>query len=221
MGSKLILMRHGRSAWNGQNLFTGWVDIPLDELGIQESLEGGKKIRNEPIDVAFTSTLNRAQMTLVLALLHHSSKKVPVFLHPEEPWSKIHSQETLATTLPVHIASELNERMYGKLQGMNKAEMADKFGVEQVQKWRRSFDVCPPEGESLKNTCERAWPYFQNKIVPHLERGENVFIAAHGNSLRAIVMHLDKLSSEEIVKLEIATGEPLFYTYEKGSWRKS
>jgi len=115
---------------------------------------------------------------------------------------------------------ELNERMYGKLQGLNKAEMAEKFGAEQVQKWRRSFDTRPPEGESLKDTCERAWPYFQKAIMPHLERGENVFVAAHGNSLRAISMHIDSLSEEEIVKLEVATGDPLVYSYENGKWRK-
>lgn len=224
MASKLILMRHGRSAWNGLNLFTGWVDIPLDEKGIQESLKGGEKIRDVPIDRVFTSTLIRAQMTVVLALLHHCSKKIPLFLHPGEgkldTWAEIYSEEAKLSTLPVHIAFELNERMYGKLQGMNKAEMAEKFGSEQVQQWRRSFDTRPPEGESLKDTCERAWPYFQKKIIPHLERGENVFIAAHGNSLRSIVMHLDRLSEEEVVKLEIATGDPLIYTYEKGAWRK-
>jgi 2,3-bisphosphoglycerate-dependent phosphoglycerate mutase len=224
LGSKLILMRHGRSAWNHQNLFTGWVDIPLDEKGIQESLDGGEKIRKERIDVAFTSTLIRAQMTLVLALLHHSSQKTPVFLHPGqghlETWSKIHSEETLQKTLNVHIAEELNERMYGNLQGMNKAEMAREFGEDQVKQWRRSFATKPPEGESLKDTCERAWPYFQSKVIPHLEKGENVFIAAHGNSIRAIVMHLEKLREDEIVQLEIATGDPLIYTYDNGSWTK-
>lgn len=220
VASKLILMRHGRSAWNGLNLFTGWVDIPLDEKGIQESIRGGEKIRHMPIDQIFTSKLIRAQMTVSLALLHHSSKKIPLFLHPEEQRTKIYSEEAKRSTIPVHIAEELNERMYGSLQGLNKAETAEKFGLEQVQKWRRSFDTRPPDGESLKDTCDRAWPYFQKKIVPHLARGENVFIAAHGNSLRAIVMHLDRLSEEEVVKLEIATGEPLIYTYENGVWRK-
>ena len=224
MNPKLILMRHGRSAWNGQNLFTGWVDIPLDEVGIQESIRGGAKIRDLPIDVVFTSTLIRAQMTAVLALLHHSSKKTPLFLHPGEgkldTWGKIYSEKTRETTLPVHIASELNERMYGQLQGMNKAEMAAEFGADQVHAWRRSFATRPPEGESLKDTCERAWPFFQKKILPYLERGENVFIAAHGNSLRGIAMHLEHLSEDEVVEREIATGEPLIYTYEQGTWRK-
>lgn len=223
--SELILMRHGRSAWNGQNLFTGWVDIPLDQKGIEEATEGGKQIRHKPIDVVFTSTLIRAQMTVVLALLNHSSGKVPVFLHTGEgrkdAWGAIYSEKTKTNTLPVHIAQELNERMYGKLQGMNKAEMAEKYGAEQVHIWRRSFDVNPPEGESLSDTCERAWPYFQKRILPHLERGENVFIAAHGNSLRGIAMHLDGLTKEEVVKLEIPTGVPIIYNFEKGTWRKS
>lgn len=222
MSAKLILMRHGRSAWNGKNLFTGWVDIPLDEKGVQESIEGGKKIAEIPIDVIFTSTLVRAHMTLALALLNHSSGKIPVFLHPGagklEEWGQIYSEDTKKETIPVHMAWELNERMYGKLQGLNKKEMADKFGAELVQKWRRSFDVEPPEGESLAMTAERSIPYFQQKILPYLEQGKNVFISAHGNSLRSIVMHLDQLSKEQVIKLELATGEPLVYTYDRGRW---
>lgn len=223
MPSKLILMRHGQSIWNKQNLFTGWVDIPLSEEGIQESIEGGKKIRNIPIDVIFTSTLIRAQMTVPLALLHHASGKIPIFQHHGgklEQWSKIFSEETRKTTIPVYVAWELNERMYGKLQGLNKAETAKKYGAEQVQIWRRSYDVAPPEGESLAMTVERALPYFKKQIVPHLEKGENVFIAAHGNSLRGIAMYLDGLSKEEVVKLEMTTGEPLIYAYDKGVWKK-
>jgi 2,3-bisphosphoglycerate-dependent phosphoglycerate mutase len=221
---KLILMRHGQSIWNKQNLFTGWVDIPLSAEGIQESIEGGKKIRDLPIDVLFTSSLIRAQMTLVLALLHHSSGKIPIFHHPGqgklEEWAKIYSEESRKGTWPVTAAWELNERMYGKLQGLNKAETAKKFGAEQVQIWRRSYATAPPDGESLEMTVARALPYFKQKIIPHLEKGENVFIAAHGNSLRGIVMHLDHLSKEEVVKLEIPTGEPLVYTYDRGTWIK-
>lgn len=224
MPSKLILMRHGQSIWNKQNLFTGWVDIPLSEEGIQESIEGGKKIRNIAVDVVFTSSLIRAQMTVVLALLHHGSGKIPIFQHPGsgklEQWSKIFGEEAKQRTIPVYSAWELNERMYGKLQGLNKEETAKKYGADQVHIWRRSYDTVPPEGESLAMTVERAFPYFQKRIIPHLEKGENVFIAAHGNSLRAIVMNLDGLSKEEVVKLEIATGEPLIYSYEKGLWKK-
>ncbi len=224
MPPKLILMRHGQSIWNKQNLFTGWVDIPLSEEGIAESIEGGKKIRNLPIDVIFTSSLIRAQMTVVLALLHHSSGKIPAFQHPGqgklEEWAKISSEQTEKTTWPVYMAWELNERMYGKLQGLNKAETAKKFGAEQVQLWRRSYETRPPDGESLEMTVARALPYFKQKVIPHLDKGENVFIAAHGNSLRGICMHLDGLSKEEVLKLEIPTGVPLIYSYNRGQWKQ-
>lgn len=218
--TKLILMRHGLSAWNEQNLFTGWVDIPLSEAGIRESIEGGKKIQDIPIDIIFTSTLVRSHMTLALAMLQHASKKVPVFLHPGQgkmdEWGKIYSEETKKTTLPVYSAWELNERMYGQLQGLNKAEMAKKYGAEQVQIWRRSFDIAPPGGESLAMTAERALPYFKKEIFPRLQRDVNVLVCAHGNSLRAIVMYLDKLTKEQVVKLELATGEPVVYQFKQG-----
>ena len=224
MNSKLVLMRHGQSAWNQKNLFTGWVDIPLNERGIQEAVEGGKLIAKIPLDVVYTSTLVRAHMTLVLALLHHTSGKVPVFQHPGEgkleAWGQVYSEEAKKGTIPVYQAWELNERMYGHLQGLNKAETAKKFGEEQVQIWRRSFDTAPPEGESLAMTAQRTLPYFQKKIIPHLERGESVFVCAHGNSLRSIVMHLDGLSKEEVLGLELPTGAPLIYTFEKGKWAK-
>lgn len=224
MAPKLILMRHGQSVWNKQNLFTGWVDIPLSEEGIQESVEGGKKIRDFPIDVCFTSTLVRAHMTLSLALLHHASGKVPMFLHKggkQEQWAQIYSEETKKKVWPVHMAWELNERMYGHLQGLNKAETAEKFGKEQVHIWRRSFDVAPPHGESLAMTAARTIPYFKSQIVPCLEKGQTVFVSAHGNSLRSIVMELDGLTKEQVVALELATGAPLIYAYEKGKWKRS
>lgn len=224
MKPKLILLRHGQSVWNKKNLFTGWVDIPLSEEGIRESIEAGKKIRDLPIDVIYTSSLIRAHMTLVLAMLHHSSGKIPVFLHPKggklEEWGRIYSEETNKGTIPVYMAWELNERMYGRLQGLNKAEMAEKFGAEQVKLWRRSFDTAPPEGESLAMTAGRTIPYFQKQIIPHLEKGENVFISAHGNSLRSIVMHLDRLTKEQVVNLELATGAPLVYSFDQGKWTR-
>lgn len=220
----LILLRHGQSAWNKKNLFTGWVDIPLSEEGIQESIRGGDKIASLPIDVIYTSTLIRAQMTLVLAMLHHKSGKTPLFLHPGEgkldSWSQIYREETRQEMIPVYRAWELNERMYGRLQGLNKAQTAEEYGEEQVHIWRRSFSVAPPEGESLEMTAKRTLPYFQKQIVPHLEKGENVLICAHGNSLRSIVMQIEQLSSEAILKRELATGEPLLYTYSKGNWEK-
>ncbi|MGD2168863.1 MAG: 2,3-bisphosphoglycerate-dependent phosphoglycerate mutase [Chlamydiota bacterium] len=223
MASKLILMRHGESVWNAKNLFTGWVDVPLSDNGIKEAVEGGKKIKDIPIDVIFTSSLIRAQMTAFIAMLHHESKKTPVFVHHEkklQEWGTNYSETSSKETIPVYYSWHLNERMYGKLQGSNKDEMREKFGKEQVHTWRRSFDVAPPEGESLKMTKERTLPYFKKEVIPYLEKGENVFIAAHGNSLRSIVMFLDDLSPEEVVKLEIATGDPIVYEYTSGKWIK-
>lgn len=222
--SKLILMRHGQSIWNKKNLFTGWVDVPLSEEGVKEAIEGGKKIKDIPIDVIFTSSLMRAHMTTFLAMLHHSSGKTPVINHDKDgklgEWGKIYSEKTLDEVIPVFCSWHLNERMYGQLQGCNKAETAEIFGKDQVQIWRRSFDVAPPEGESLKLTAERTLPYFKEKIVPLLEEGKNVFVSAHGNSLRSIVMFLDNLSKEEVLKLEIATGSPMTYEYEEGNWSR-
>ena len=221
--AQLILMRHGQSVWNKKNLFTGWVDIPLSEEGIQEARAAGEKMKNTPIDIVFTSTLIRSQMTVGLALLAHSSGKVPLFMHENggamEKWSKMYGDSS-QLTIPVHSSNALNERMYGTLQGLNKGEVAQKFGAEQVQKWRRSFDTVPPAGESLAMTIERALPYFLKYVVPCLERGQNVLLVAHGNSLRGIVMHLDGLSKEQVIRLEIATGEQIIYSYNKGLWKK-
>jgi 2,3-bisphosphoglycerate-dependent phosphoglycerate mutase len=212
------------SAWNKKNLFTGWVDIPMNEEGMQESIEAGKKIRGLPIDVVYSSTLVRAHMTVVLALLHHSSGKIPVFQHPGqgklEEWSRIYSEATKKQTIPVYMAWELNERMYGDLQGLDKTETAAQYGEEQVHIWRRSFDTPPPHGESLAMTAARTIPYFQKQITPQLQQGKSVLVCAHGNSLRSIVMHLDHLSKEEVLNLEFATGTYLVYAFEKGKWVK-
>jgi 2,3-bisphosphoglycerate-dependent phosphoglycerate mutase len=220
--AKLILLRHGQSAWNKENLFTGWVDIPMSEEGVQECIKAGKKIENIPIDVIFTSSLIRAQMTVPLAMLHHKSGKLPVFLHPGrgklDEWGRVYSEEAFSQLIPVYQAWELNERMYGELQGLNKAETAAKFGKEQVQAWRRSFDVRPPHGESLKMTSARTLPYFKKEIIPYLEEGKTVLISAHGNSLRSIAMFLENLNQEEVVALELPTGEPRIYTYEDGRY---
>lgn len=194
----------------------------MSQGGVDEAYKAGEKIKDIPIDVIFTSTLIRAQMTIPLALLNHSSGKTPVFLHSgegkQEEWSKVYSEETLKNLIPVHKAWELNERMYGELQGLNKDETRKKFGEEQVHIWRRSFDVRPPEGESLEMTAKRSVPYFKSRIVPHLQEGKNVLVSAHGNSLRAIIMEMEQLSPEEVVKLEIPTGDPLVYTYNNGKY---
>lgn len=220
--SILAMMRHGESVWNKLNQFTGWVDIPLSEKGIEEAVEGGKLIRDIPFDVIFTSTLIRAQMTLMFAMQQHSSGKIPQLMHKGEgkleEWGKIYSDEAKARCIPAYTAWQLNERMYGELQGLNKAKTIEKFGAEQVKIWRRSFDIPPPGGESLEMTAQRAIPYFEEVVVPHLKEGRNVFIPAHGNSLRSIIMKLDGLTKEEVLNLELGTGVPIIYEFLNGSF---
>lgn len=222
--SKLIMMRHGQSQWNLFNLFTGWVDIPLSQKGIEEALAGGEQIKDLPIDIIFMSSLIRSQMTAMLATASHSSGKVPVVIHENggklQEWATIYNAHAESETIPTFVAWQLNERMYGELQGLNKQETMDKYGMEQVKLWRRSYDVAPPQGESLEMTAARAIPYFQDRIVPLLKEGKNVFISAHGNSLRAIVMNIEKLSKEEVLQLELATGAPLLYEYAQGQFKK-
>lgn len=211
----LILLRHGKSVWNEKNLFTGWVDVPLSQQGIDEAISAGKKIKDLPIDYIFTSSLIRSLMTAVLAMTHHSSKKIPYVVH-EDPqhklMSKIYSDEE-KNMIPLYRSSALNERMYGELQGKNKEETAKQFGEEQVRLWRRSYKVAPPNGESLYDTRERTIPYFQKNIFPLLKEGKHIFISAHGNSLRSLIMDIEKLSEEEVLSLEIPTGKPLIYSW--------
>ena len=197
MNSKLVLVRHGQSEWNAKNLFTGWKDPKLTDLGIQEAIKAGDLLetRNLKFDLMFTSDLFRAQETGRLIL-----------------------EQMNQTDIQVIEDQSLNERNYGDLAGLNKDEAREKWGEEQVHIWRRSFDVPPPGGESLKNTAERVLPYFEIEIMPKVKEGLNILIAAHGNSLRALVMELEKISSEEIVKLEIATGDPLTYEYSNGDF---
>ena len=192
--SVLVLVRHGESQWNLENRFTGWVDIPLSEKGISEAKTAGEKLKKENLhfDKAYTSDLKRAQNTLTLILEVLGQQNIPVEKH-----------------------QALNERHYGDLQGLNKAETAQKFGDEQVKIWRRSYDIAPPHGESLKDTAARTLPYFESKIMADLKRGLNVLVAAHGNSLRSIVMYLDKLSKEQVLELNIGTGIPIIYEFDK------
>ena len=197
MKSKLVLVRHGQSEWNAKNLFTGWKDPKLTDLGIQEAIRAGELLetRNLNFDLMFTSDLFRAQETGRLILEQINQKDIEI----------IQDQS-------------LNERNYGDLAGLNKDEAREKWGEEQVHIWRRSFDVPPPGGESLKNTAERVLPYFEREIMPKVKKSLNILVAAHGNSLRALVMHIENISSEEIVKLEIATGDPLIYEYSNGDF---
>ena len=221
---KLILLRHGQSEWNLKNLFTGWVDVPLSQNGVKEAQKAGQRVSAIPFDVIFTSSLIRAKLTAMIAMSEHESGKTPVMIHEregeQEKWSKNYHPKGAERTIPVFNAWQINERMYGELQGLDKDETRKKYGAEQVQIWRRSYDIPPPKGESLKMTAERSIPYFQNQIMPHLKEGKNVLVSAHGNSLRSIVMFLEKLSKEEVLKLEIPTGEPLCYSYQQEQWQK-
>jgi 2,3-bisphosphoglycerate-dependent phosphoglycerate mutase len=184
----LVLVRHGESQWNLDNRFTGWVDVPLTETGRREAHRAGELLRGLRFDRAFTSVLQRAAETLDIIL-------------------RVIGQ----TDLPIERDAALNERHYGDLQGLNKAETAERFGAEQVHIWRRSYDVAPPGGESLKDTAARTLPYFDAAVVPCLRADENVLVAAHGNSLRSIVMHLDRLTKEQVLELNLATGVPIVY----------
>lgn len=186
----LVLVRHGQSEWNLQNLFTGWKDPGLTEKGVAEAKAAGQRLKalGLQFDVGFTSSLSRAQRTLDLIL-----------------------GELGQSNLPITRDQALNERDYGDLSGLNKDDARKKWGEEQVHIWRRSYDIAPPGGESLRDTLARTLPYYVQNILPRVLRGERVIVAAHGNSLRALVMVLDKLSPEQILKRELATGVPLVY----------
>ena len=186
----LVLVRHGQSDWNLKNLFTGWRDVDLTEKGIAEAREAGRKLKAQGIkfDVAFTSALKRAQRTLDLMLGELGQAAIPVFKN-----------------------QALNERDYGDLVGLNKDDARKKWGEEQVHIWRRSYDVAPPGGESLRDTAARVLPYYITEILPRVLRGERVLVSAHGNSLRALVMVLDKHTTESITQLNLATGVPMIY----------
>ncbi|MCH9625610.1 MAG: 2,3-bisphosphoglycerate-dependent phosphoglycerate mutase [Chlamydiales bacterium] len=220
----LILLRHGQSEWNKKNLFTGWIDIPLSPEGIDEAFKAGEEIKEIPIDSIYTSTLIRGTMTAMLAMSVHSSGKVPVILHEGEgklsDWSKCYDAHSEAELVPVRQAWQLNERMYGELQGKNKQQMREEYGDEQVHIWRRSYAIAPPNGESLKMTAERTLPYFDAEILPQVQQGKNILISAHGNSLRSIVMELDALSEQEVLQLEIPTGKPILYQFKNNTFKK-
>jgi 2,3-bisphosphoglycerate-dependent phosphoglycerate mutase len=190
MDRLLVLLRHGQSEWNLKNLFTGWRDVDLTEHGIAEARAAGRKLKAQGIvfDVGFTSALKRAQRTLDLAL-----------------------EEMGLQSIPVLKDQALNERDYGDLAGLNKDDARKKWGDERVHEWRRSYDIAPPGGESLKDTAARVLPYYIQEILPRVMRGQHVLVSAHGNSLRALVMVLDRLSPQEILKRELATGVPLIY----------
>lgn len=189
--SELVLIRHGQSTWNLENLFTGWVDVALSAQGEVEAMEAGKRLGDRRFDVVFTSTLRRACETASLLLAEMS--------HPHV--------ETVR-------AWELNERYYGRLTGLNKDSAREEFGEEQVHIWRRSYDVPPPGGESLADTAARSIPYFEAEILPRVQAGQRVLVSAHGNSLRSIVMKIDRLDTDAVLALELATGDPRIYGWD-------
>lgn len=190
--AQLIIFRHGQSVWNLENKFTGWVDVELTPKGIEEAKNAGVKLKGMTFDYAYASDLQRAQNTLKLAL--ETAEHTPL--------------------TPVYNKA-LNERMYGDLQGLDKTETANKYGEDQVKVWRRSFDIPPPNGESLKDTAARVIPYFESEIIPKLKTGKNVVIAAHGNSLRALIMYLEHMTPEQILEFEIGTAQPRLYELDK------
>lgn len=183
----LVLVRHGQSIWNLENRFTGWVDVPLSKQGEEEAVQAGIDLSDYEFDVAYTSALRRAQATLAIIIA------------------------TANWDIPVIRDQALNERDYGDLAGLNKDDMREKYGADQVHVWRRSFDVAPPNGESLKDTAARTLPFFERAILGDIKQGKNVLVVAHGNSNRSIVMKLEKLSPQEIVEKELATGRPIVY----------
>jgi 2,3-bisphosphoglycerate-dependent phosphoglycerate mutase len=185
---QMVLIRHGQSQWNLENRFTGWIDIPLSPNGELEAKKAGEKLKGYKFDEAFTSVLVRAISTY-----------------------EIVAETAGFKNLPLEKDKALNERMYGDLQGLNKDETRKKFGDEQVHLWRRSYDIAPPNGESLKDTAARVLPYYHSRIEPDLKAGKNILIVAHGNSLRALIMHIENISKDEILKLEIPTGVPIVY----------
>ncbi len=192
--SRLILIRHGQSVWNAENRFTGWTNVELSKKGELEALDAGKLLSRIRIDAVHTSDLIRAQKTAEIVM----------------------ENNLISKDFNTFFDFRLNERNYGELQGLNKKETADKHGAEQVHIWRRSYDIAPPGGESLKMTAERTIPYFIDNVIPDLKNDKNVMIAAHGNSLRSIVMYIENISEDEIVNIEIPTGIPRFYNYDEG-----
>lgn len=214
--STLVLVRHGQSQWNLENRFTGWVDVPLSKKGIEEAISAGKKLKDMRFDTIYVSHQLRAIQTLHYILLESNDTRTPIIYHEDERirrWE--HHAGNPSKELPIYMSTALAERYYGDLQGLNKQEMREKYGEEQVHLWRRSFDVRPPNGESLKDTFERTIPYYKKYILKDLEEGKTVLISAHGNSLRSITKYIENISDEDIPNVEIPTGVPIVYIFDE------
>ncbi len=220
----LILIRHGDSFWNkeGHNCFTGWVDVANLPSGVKKLIKAGKILENRKIDIAFTSELYRGIETAMTVLSFNKVSGTPIIIHKDDKISKLSRfyHNDFGKFVPVIKAWQLNERYYGELQGMNKDKAREKFGKDLVFLWRRSYKTPPPKGESLEETTKRVVSYFKKAIIPELKKGKNVLIGAHGNSLRALIKHIEFIGDEEITKLEIKKGIPLEYKYKDGRFEK-
>ncbi|MDD5527588.1 MAG: histidine phosphatase family protein [Patescibacteria group bacterium] len=219
--SYLILIRHGQSRWNLTNKFTGWVDVPLSRLGVKEAILNAKELRQLKIDVAYTSELSRAQETLLIIL--SGQNRTGIFLHRGK---KDGDHDRYATKLdkneiPIYSSPILNERYYGRLQGMDKAQVREKYGEKKVMEWRRSYKGRPPGGESLQDVYGKVIPYFHREIQPWLEKNKNVIISSHGNTLRAIIKHLENISDHDISHLEISNSQPIVYRFSGGKIQRA
>ncbi len=217
--SHLILVRHGQSRWNLSNKFTGWVDVPLSAKGIKEAYLNAEELKNYKFDIAFTSELVRAQETLLIIFSHQN--KTGIFQHKNarSKWLK-YSEKIEKNEIPIFHNIDLNERYYGKLQGMNKQLARKEFGEAIVFAWRRSFEVAPPGGESLKDVYKRILPYYKKNILKALRQKKEVLLVAHGNSLRALIKYLEDISDADIPHLELVTGKPIIYKYKAGKLKK-
>lgn len=214
--SYLVLVRHGESRWNLANKFTGWVDIPLSKKGIEEAVRTAERLKDVHLQHAFASNLERTHETLTIILSRQ--KLTGVFMHRNEKKERWYSFDGRSekNDIPIHTTVLLNERYYGRLQGMNKREARRRFGEKKVFEWRRAYDARPPGGESLKDVYARVIPFFRRRVFPFLEAGKNVIVSGHGNVLRAIIKYLEDVPSDHLPHLDLPSGVPLIYVHRKG-----
>ena len=210
--TKLFLLRHFKSVWNTENRFTGWTDVPLDKNELEKAGDLAEKIFQHKIDKIYSSTLFRNQDTIA-QLIQHLGDKYPIFIHLDpgkmKEWGNYIDINN--NSIPVYITEKLNERYYGKLQGINKETAIEKYGREQVHLWRRSYNVAPPGGESLKNVCKRTMPFYSKYVRGDLKKGKNVLVVASHNSLRAVIKHIEKISDADIINVEVPYGGLIEY----------
>ena len=219
---KLVLIRHGESVWNGRNLFTGWVDVPLTQAGIVEASRASHLISNIDFDVVYVSALIRSIQTAFIVLLGDTKRRTPYLVHTSDffhrKWYQTFSNTELKNMIPVYRCWQLNERYYGDLQGLCKSKIADIFGIDRVVSWRKGYTERPPKGESLKDTSSRVVPFFNKVIVKQLEAGKNVLVSAHSNTLRSIIMNLEQMDEAQVVGLEVDTANLIVYDYSGGEY---